>query len=65
MVCWAMYSSGSAVYQFPWQALLLSIGVYVALPLVAGYCSRQWIMRTKGEQWFRERFLHFSHAGHY
>ena len=43
----------------PWQALLLSIGVYVALPLVAGYCSRQWIMRTKGERWFRERFLHF------
>lgn len=43
----------------PWQALLLSIGVYVALPLVAGYCSRQWIIRTKGEQWFRERFLHF------
>lgn len=43
----------------PWQALLLSIGVYVVLPLVAGYCSRQWIMRTKGEQWFRERFLHF------
>ena len=43
----------------PWQALLLSIGVYVALPLVAGYCSRRWIMRTKGEQWFRERFLHF------
>ena len=22
-------------------------------------CSRQWIIRTKGEQWFRERFLHF------
>ncbi len=43
----------------PWQALLLSIGVYVALPLAAGYCSRQWIMRTKGERWFRERFLHF------
>ena len=43
----------------PWQALLLSIGVYVALPLAAGYCSRQWIIRTKGEQWFRERFLHF------
>ncbi len=43
----------------PWQALLFSIGVYVALPLAAGYCSRQWIIRTKGEQWFRERFLHF------
>ena len=43
----------------PWQALVLSIGVYVALPLAAGYFSRQWILRTKGEQWFRERFLHF------
>jgi ACR3 family arsenite transporter len=43
----------------PWEALLLSIGVYVALPLVAGYASRKWIMAVKGEQWFKERFLHF------
>jgi len=42
----------------PWEALLLSIGIYVALPLVAGYLSRLWIMKTKGEQWFREKFLH-------
>jgi ACR3 family arsenite transporter len=42
----------------PWQALLLSIGIYVALPLVAGYFSRRWIIRAKGERWFRERFLH-------
>lgn len=42
----------------PWQALLLSIGVYVALPLVAGYFSRKWIIAHKGEQWFREKFLH-------
>lgn len=42
----------------PWQALLLSIVVYVALPLVAGYLSRRWIIATKGETWFRERFLH-------
>jgi len=42
----------------PWQALLLSIAVYVALPLVAGYFSRKWIIRAKGEAWFRERFLH-------
>jgi len=43
----------------PWQALLLSIGVYVALPLVAGYFSRQWIIAARGESWFRERFLPF------
>ncbi len=42
----------------PWQALLLSIGVYVALPLVAGYFSRRWIIRAKGLEWFKETFLH-------
>lgn len=43
----------------PWKALLLSIGIYVALPLVAGYLSRRWLIATKGEQWFKEKFLHF------
>jgi ACR3 family arsenite transporter len=42
----------------PWQALLLSIGIYVALPLVAGYFSRKWMIRAKGEHWFKEKFLH-------
>lgn len=42
----------------PWQALLLSIGVYVALPLVAGYFSRKLILKAKGEKWFTEKFLH-------
>ena len=42
----------------PWQALLLSIAIYVALPLVAGYLSRKWIIRAKGVDWFIERFLH-------
>ncbi len=42
----------------PWQTLLLSISIYVALPLVAGYYSRKWIISTKGEQWFKEKFLH-------
>ena len=42
----------------PWQALLLSIGIYVALPLVAGYFSRRWIIAAKGETWFKEKFLH-------
>jgi ACR3 family arsenite transporter len=41
----------------PWQALLLSIGIYVALPLVAGYLSRKWLIVAKGETWFKEKFL--------
>jgi ACR3 family arsenite transporter len=42
----------------PWQALVLSIGIYVALPLAAGYISRKSIIRMRGEDWFREKFLH-------
>jgi ACR3 family arsenite transporter len=42
----------------PWQALLLSILIYVALPLVAGFLSRRWIISAKGETWFKEKFLH-------
>jgi ACR3 family arsenite transporter len=42
----------------PWQALVLSIGIYVALPLVAGYISRKLIIRARGKQWFKEKFLH-------
>ncbi|MBF0201056.1 MAG: ACR3 family arsenite efflux transporter [Desulfamplus sp.] len=41
----------------PWQALVLSVGIYVALPLVAGYFSRIWIIKAKGEEWFKEKFL--------
>ena len=42
----------------PWQALLLSIAMYVALPLVAGYFSRKAIIAAKGQDWFEQRFLH-------
>ncbi len=42
----------------PWQALLLSVAIYVALPLMAGYFSRKWLIAHKGEEWFKERFLH-------
>jgi ACR3 family arsenite transporter len=41
----------------PWKALLLSIAIYVALPLAAGYLSRRAIIKAKGEAWFKQRFL--------
>ena len=43
----------------PWQALLLSIGVYVALPLFTGFFSRKWIIRAMGQEWFEQRFVGF------
>ncbi len=42
----------------PWQALALSIGIYVALPLAAGYVSRKLIIHKKGEEWFNTSFVH-------
>ena len=43
----------------PWATMLLSVGIYVALPLVAGYYSRIWIINKKGQTWFNERFLKY------
>ena len=42
----------------PWQTILLSVAIYVALPLIAGYFSRRIIIQRKGFQWFEEKFLH-------
>lgn len=42
----------------PWEALALSIGIYVALPLAAGYISRKLIIKKKGEEWFNTSFVH-------
>lgn len=42
----------------PWQTILLSVTIYVALPLVAGYFTRKWIIRVKGWEWFNTKFLH-------
>jgi len=52
------YLLGVGRLPVPWQALLLSIAIYVALPLVAGYFSRKWIIATKGKDWFKQKFLH-------
>jgi len=41
----------------PWETILLSVSVYVALPLVAGYFTRKWIIAKKGMAWFETRFL--------
>jgi ACR3 family arsenite transporter len=42
----------------PWQTILLSVSIYVALPLVTGYFSRKCIMKKKGTEWFQTKFIH-------
>jgi ACR3 family arsenite transporter len=43
----------------PWQMILFSVSMYVALPLVSGYFSRKWLIKAKGLEWFNTRFLHY------
>ncbi len=41
----------------PWQIMALSLLIYMALPLVAGYFTRRWVIQAKGMEWFETRFL--------
>ena len=43
----------------PWKTMVLSVVIYVALPLIAGYLSRKWIIKNKGLDWFNNKFLHY------
>ncbi|MBF2097937.1 MAG: ACR3 family arsenite efflux transporter [Gloeomargaritaceae cyanobacterium C42_A2020_066] len=43
----------------PWQTIVLSVMVYVGLPLAAGMVSRTWILRHQGREWFEDVFLRY------
>lgn len=43
----------------PWQTIVLSVLIYVGLPLAVGIFSRYWILKYKGQKWFERQFLHY------
>ena len=43
----------------PWETIVLSVLIYVGLPLIAGIFSRYWIFHNKGRRWFEEKFLQY------
>ena len=43
----------------PWETMILSVSIYVALPLVSGFFSRKLIIKHKGLDWFNEIFLRY------
>ncbi len=43
----------------PWETIVLSVLIYVALPLACGVYSRYWIFKYKGRIWFETQFLQF------
>jgi ACR3 family arsenite transporter len=49
--------SGAAGLEVPFSVLLLSVLVFVVVPLVLGSASRAWLLRAKGSAWFENRLL--------
>lgn len=41
----------------PYETLILSILIYVVIPLLAGYISSRSLIKSKGEAWFTQTFL--------
>ena len=45
----------------PWETIAFSVSIYVGLPLLVGYISRNRILNRKGEEWFEEKFATHLH----
>ncbi|MFY7788626.1 MAG: ACR3 family arsenite efflux transporter [Thermoflexibacteraceae bacterium] len=46
----------TSVY-IPYNVLITSVVIFVVIPLVSGYVSNRYLIKTKGETWFKEVFL--------
>lgn len=53
---WLLAASNLVV---PWETIVLSVLIYVGLPLAAGIYSRYWILKHKGREWFETRFFQY------
>jgi ACR3 family arsenite transporter len=53
---WLLSASNLAV---PWATIVLSVLIYVGLPLLVGVYSRYWILKYKGYDWFEAKFLKY------
>jgi ACR3 family arsenite transporter len=53
--------SGASNLTVPFKVLLLSVLVFIVIPLALGSFSRTLLIRTKGIEWFESRFLAFFH----
>jgi ACR3 family arsenite transporter len=48
---------GISDIQVPWLTLILSVVLFVVVPLTAGVLTRSLLIRRKGEEYFTKRFL--------
>jgi len=50
---------GVNLMPIPWQTIVLSVVMYVGVPLFLGYHTRKLIIKRKGFKWFEEKFIHY------
>lgn len=43
--------------EIPYDTLVISVVVFVVIPLVTGYLSNRYLIQHKGEDWFKTQFL--------
>jgi arsenite transporter len=53
--------AGASTLTVPFEVLLLSVVVFIVIPLVLGVVSRVVLLRTRGREWFEQRFLPAFH----
>jgi len=53
--------TGATDLEVPFKVLLYSVVIFVVIPLAAGMASRSWLIRSRGEAWFNQRFVAFFH----
>jgi arsenite transporter len=49
--------SGASSLHVPFQVLLYSVLIFIVVPLTAGVLLRQWLMRSRGREWFEHVLL--------
>jgi ACR3 family arsenite transporter len=49
--------SGASSLAVPFPVLLISVGVFIVIPLAVGAGIRAWLVRTRGKVWFEQAFL--------
>ncbi|MTI59795.1 MAG: ACR3 family arsenite efflux transporter [Firmicutes bacterium] len=52
-----MFLLGLSELSVPWDTILLSVVLYIVIPLLAGYFSRKYLINSKGIAWFEKVFL--------
>jgi ACR3 family arsenite transporter len=53
----AMFLLGIAGIRVPWETIALSVAIYIVTPLVAGYLTRNQVIKRKGKAWFKTRLV--------